>query len=427
MAFRPTQGTFQRTGVRTKLTTAHLAQTMTLLGMNALELLEKVEGELSKNPALELVEGRHCPKCNRRLPGSSLCPKCSYQGNTQGEEPIVFVSPPEHNYTYTGSTGSYEDVDTDAFSPDTEDLATYVLQQIAAEIAPADREIAVHIASSLDKDGLLAIPIMEIARYRHVDPERVYAVIEVMQRADPVGVASANEQEALLVQLDVLGDEVPRPELTRRAVEEGFQHLTKKQFVELGRLLGISKTEAEKIANFIGESLNPYPARAFWGSTRHISSDTTQVYQRPDVIMARADDSEETRLIVEVMWPIRGLLRINPAFKQALAEAPEAKADKWKADMEQANLLVKCLSQRNHTLVRLMQKLAKMQRDFILAGPAHIQPITRVHTWPKTLKYMNQLFHALSLAKPYSCLPATSFPFPSSLTAVCTSAPLSRE
>jgi len=378
MAFQPRQGTFQRTGVRTKLTTAHLAQTMTLLGMNALELLEKIEGELANNPALELVEGRHCPNCNRRLPSNSRCPKCSYQGSAQGEEPIVFVSPPEQNYTYSGSTGRFEDIDSDVFSPDTEDLATYVLQQIADEIAPADREIAVHIASSLDKDGLLSIPIMEIARYRHVDPERVYAIIDVMQRADPIGVASGNEQEALLVQLDVLGDKVPHPVLARRAVEEGFQFLTKKQFSELGRLLKISKGEAESLANFIGDSLNPYPARAFWGNTRHISSDTAQVYQRPDVIMRCAENSEDTRLIVEIMWPIRGMLRINPDFKRAITEAPENKADKWKADMEQANLLVKCLSQRNHTLVRLMQKLAKIQREFILAGPAHIQPITRV-------------------------------------------------
>ncbi|RPI33283.1 MAG: hypothetical protein EHM70_06475 [Chloroflexota bacterium] len=47
------------------LTTAHLAQTMTLLGLSAVELRQKVEGALSTNPALEMAEGRRCPSCRR--------------------------------------------------------------------------------------------------------------------------------------------------------------------------------------------------------------------------------------------------------------------------------------------------------------------------------------------------------------------------
>lgn len=50
------------------LTTAHLAQTMTLLGLTALELRQKVEAELAANPALELVNEHRCPTCHRRLP-----------------------------------------------------------------------------------------------------------------------------------------------------------------------------------------------------------------------------------------------------------------------------------------------------------------------------------------------------------------------
>jgi RNA polymerase sigma-54 factor len=48
------------------LTTAHLAQTMSLLEMNNQELVEKIEGELANNPALDLTEDQHCPTCNRK-------------------------------------------------------------------------------------------------------------------------------------------------------------------------------------------------------------------------------------------------------------------------------------------------------------------------------------------------------------------------
>ena len=40
-------------------------------------------------------------------------------------------------------------------------------------------------------------------------------------------------------------------------------------------------------------------------------------------------------------------------------------------------LLVKCLQQRDHTLVRLMQQLVVIQRQFIMKGDAHLLPVTR--------------------------------------------------
>jgi RNA polymerase sigma-54 factor len=104
------------------------------------------------------------------------------------------------------------------------------------------------------------------------------------------------------------------------------------------------------------------------------NADAPATYQRPDIIVRRQEDG---RLVVEVMWPLRGILRVNPLFQQALREAPEDKAEQWKIDIEQANLLIKCLAQRNQTIVRLMQVLAVIQRQFILAGDAHIKPFTR--------------------------------------------------
>ncbi len=77
------------------LTTAHLAQTMTLLSMTADELRQEIEGELSTNPALEMVEERRCPTCNRLLPSRGNCPVCSCPKSDDPEEPVVFISPRE--------------------------------------------------------------------------------------------------------------------------------------------------------------------------------------------------------------------------------------------------------------------------------------------------------------------------------------------
>ena len=82
-------------------------------------------------------------------------------------------------------------------------------------------------------------------------------------------------------------------------------------------------------------------------------------------------------LIVEIAMPFYGTLRVNPLFREALQQAPAEKSELWQEDLEQATLLVKCLQQRNHTIVRLMQRLVVIQREFILNGDAYIKPITR--------------------------------------------------
>src|SRR5512142_404418 len=88
------------------LTTAHLAQTMSLLSLTAGELRQQIDAELAANPALEMVDERRCPTCGRLLPGRGACPACSHPKQASPDEPIVFVSPREIMY---GGGGASED------------------------------------------------------------------------------------------------------------------------------------------------------------------------------------------------------------------------------------------------------------------------------------------------------------------------------
>jgi len=233
------------------------------------------------------------------------------------------------------------------------------------------------LLTSLDEDGLLTVTLSEVARFHHVPITSVEAVADLIHRADPIGVGASSPTEALLVQLEALQDQAPHPELCARAVQEGMAFLSKQHHNDLAQLLGVKRAEAEEIADFIANNLNPYPARANWGNMRTATNEAPATYQRPDVIIREQVGDDRGRLVVEVMWPLRGLLRVNPLFQEALQEAPEDKAEQWKIDLDQATLLIKCLAQRNHTIVRLMQILGVLQRDYILNGDAQIKPLTR--------------------------------------------------
>ena len=357
------------------LTTAHLAQTMTLLSLTAAELREQIESELASNPALELLEERRCPTCSRPLPPHGPCPACSRPTGPNPDEPIVFISPRED--FYFGGSAAADDLPEDNFSTATEDLPTYVLRQIAPELDKEDRSLAAYLLTHLDEDGFLTVSVMEVARYHHVPVAKVQRLVELIQRADPVGVGSSSPQEALLVQLQVLSEVKAVPPLAGQAIREGMELLSRHQYSELARLLKVNLRTAQEIARFIGDNLNPFPGRTHWGDTREPSSSASQVYNHPDIIISHLNDRRDNPLVVEIIMPLFGTLRVNPMFKSAIREGGSERVDEWKADMERASLFVKCLQQRNHTMQRLMQRVVSIQTNFILRGEAYLNPLTR--------------------------------------------------
>src|SRR5574340_214393 len=356
------------------VTTAHLAQTMTLLNQTVDELYEQIQRELA-NPALELVEERRCPTCRRVLPNTGSCPVCSLPTSPEGEEPVVFVSPRED--FYPSGTASAENIPDEPLSPMVEDLPTFVLRQIAADLAPEQRKIAAYLLTHLDDDGFLTIPLVDVARYYHVLPSEVEAVQKIIQHAEPIGVGSYNPQEALLVQLDVLSETRAVPALATAVVKEGMDQLSRHQYPELAKMLKATSVQVHDAVKFISENLNPFPGRAHWGDVRQPSAKGGQTYYYPDIIINHLNDIPDNPLVVEIILPIRGTLQINQMFRQAARQASDDAKEGMKSDLDRAALFVKCLQQRNHTMQRLMHRVAVFQRDYILYGDRYIKPLTR--------------------------------------------------
>jgi RNA polymerase sigma-54 factor len=192
-----------------------------------------------------------------------------------------------------------------------------VLRQIAFELRPEDRLLAAHILSSLDEDGLLNVPLAEIALYHHVLPSRLESILRLIQRADPVGVGAPSPQQALLVQLDVLAESRAVPPLAYSAIRQGMDLLSRHQYTELGHLIGATTRQVEQIARFIADNLNPFPARAFWGDIHQGKGQAPNVYTSPDLIISCLDGKPNTSFLVEIISPFAGLLRVNSLFRSA--------------------------------------------------------------------------------------------------------------
>ena len=366
------QGHYQQTLTNTS---AHLAQTMTLLSMPATELAEKIDSELSTNPALELINERRCPQCKRLLPASGPCPVCSQPINYESQEPIVFISPREDFYTHSSSEAG-ESPD-EPYASEEIDLPTFVLRQIAGDLAVDDRMIAAYILNHLDEDGFLTTTAQEIARYQHRHPADVQNLIDRIKRCDPVGVCSLDPKEALLTQIEVLRETAKIPPYTKEVIENHLNKLSQHHYQDIAKALGASTAQIERVSEFVIQNLNPFPARAHWGDVRNPNSGGSQVFHQPDILIYHLNENPKNPLVVEIILPIRGTLRVNPLFKASLKEVSEDKSEEWRNDIEKASLLIKCIQQRSNALKMLLEKLVAYQQNFINGGEIEMKPLTR--------------------------------------------------
>jgi RNA polymerase sigma-54 factor len=344
--------------------------------MNVDELNQEIIRSMAENPALVMKEERHCPNCGRLLSGNQICPVCSKPKNPGTDEAIVFLSP-RSEFNYSQSSADEDIYMSEIDNTDEVSLAEFVLRQIAYDLEDQDRIIAAYILNQLDEDGFLNESLAEIAMYYHVPLSRVENVKHMIQHSEPIGVGSATPEEALMVQLEVLNETKPVPPYYFDLIRLGFEVLSKKQYAQIAHSLKISSNEAKDAVDFISKNLYPFPARAHWGSFRLPSEEKSDVYTHPDVIINHMNNDPNLPLVVEIITPTYGTLDINPLYKQAIKQSTEDTKEDLKTDYEKANLLIKCIQQRNNTMQRLMEKIVRLQKDFINQGEKFLQPVTR--------------------------------------------------
>ncbi len=204
-------------------------------------------------------------------------------------------------------------------------------------------------------------------------------MLKKIQRCDPLGISARNVQDALLIQIEFLSATLQIPEFTKQAISEEFELLTKRQFSELAKKMGTTSQKVKLISQFISDNLNPFPARAHWGNVRQPNDSKPEVYHQPDILIYYLNNKPGNPLVIEIITPSRGTLRINSLFKKAIKDQNGEKREAWKKDLDKASLLIKCLQQRNNTMRQLMENLVEIQKSYIIHGDTYMKPLTRAH------------------------------------------------
>jgi len=222
--------------------------------------------------------------------------------------------------------------------------------------------IGEQIIGNIDPNGYLDASLEEIARITDSNVDRVEDVLKRIQLFDPVGVASRNLQECLMVQANLY---FPENELVKTIIEKYLKYLENKNYAELVRKLKRPSEEVKEAIEVI-LSLNPRPGSAY-------SSEEPQ-YISPDVYVTKVDDD------FVIMLNDEGLpkLRISPYYREFLKKKnrvpPEVK-EYIQEKLKSASWLIKSIHQRQRTLYRVAESIVRLQRDFFEKGIGHLKPM----------------------------------------------------
>jgi len=336
-------------------------QSIKMMELPIIDLREKIEEELERNPALEVLEDRTTVSIDDAP-------------DAKGEEYEYFESTSDSGYISSGAQAAADEkqrfIEGALSHPET--LQEHLLWQLRLE--PVDenvRRIGELLIQNLDEDGFHKEPVELLLR--NEDPALIAGALKVVRALDPAGTCTADYNESLEVQLALLPN---APSGAREALSH-LELLEKGNTAEAAKKMGCTEEELSRIHEVIKE-LSPFPGRCFFsGETRYVVPDIQVVKKEGEFVI----------ILNEEEIPVLG---INPFFMK-VAERPrseereqeerEKKEEKPARDFVRENIrearwFINSINQRNHTLLKVARGIVEFQRAFFLEGPKHLAPLT---------------------------------------------------
>jgi RNA polymerase sigma-54 factor len=227
---------------------------------------------------------------------------------------------------------------------------------------------------NLSDDGYLRVTLEELAKEAEppASPEEMEAVLPLVQRIGPMGIAARNLEECLLVQLTADpsfgagGGALPEDALEVRLIRHHLKDIEANRYPQMAKALGVGINDVQKAVERI-RRLNPRPGTA-------VSPQRTLPII-PDVRIAWDDEAGEWRVTVERRTTPE--LYISRAYRRLVKQQGlDEKTRGFVArNIRSAQWLIDAIEQRRDTLERVARSIVKFQQPFFDEGPDQIRPL----------------------------------------------------
>ncbi len=368
--------------------TPQLQQAIKLLQLNHMELAELINQELTENPVLEEVNENEAPADNLETAadGETFDPEIQQQNDeaAQVQEPKpeeqllsgkdevnwdayledfneTSSSAPSMKET-SDETPTYENTLTKTTS-----LEEHLQWQLTMlNLMENEERLGQLIIASLNDEGYFEGDLVSLCAHAGIEVEDGEEILKMVQVFDPLGIASRDLKECLLVQARFL---TPPNPLVETIIENHMVELEKHNIPSIAKTLGLpieKVVEAQKIIH----EFEPKPGSIF--------TETETQYITPDIYINKVG----TNFVIHMNDDGIPRLRVSNYYKSIVQkEAAQGKegggqAKEYVQDKLRAALwLIRSIQNRQKTIYKVTEAILARQKDFFEKGTQHLRPM----------------------------------------------------
>ncbi len=321
--------------------TPKMEYSLKILKLGNEELSEMIHEEILSNPALEYDE--------------------------QSDKSSVLIQRNQEDADYYKHKNKKGQDDQD-FSNEIKDesfikqtLSEFLKEQlIFLKLDKKTKLIVEFLVESLDEKGYLSFELEEITKKLRCDKKSAEKAVVIIQKMEPSGVGARSLRECLLIQLENQGK---KNTLTYLLADKYLEKIADNKIKHIAEELGIEIAETQELIREI-KMLNPKPGASFY-------SGITQ-YIKPDIVIEQG----EMGLVISINEANIPNIKINTEYCKYLKLTQDKELVKYLGDnYSNASWLLKCINQRNDTLEKIAEVLAKQQKDFFEKGKGFLRPL----------------------------------------------------
>ncbi|MCX8009897.1 MAG: RNA polymerase factor sigma-54, partial [Ignavibacteria bacterium] len=210
---------------------------------------------------------------------------------------------------------------------------------------------------------------LELFEHIKIPMDKAKSLLREIQHFDPLGIASRNLQECLLIQIEEKEIDSKLKSRVKKILEEAFEDFAQKRYESIIEKFQLTKEELREALSVI-QSLNPKP-----GEGETLSADLNQI--TPDLIVEKIDDRFLVYLNERYVTPLRISKEYEAMMSRKRAKSKSEKEVKQflKEKYDNAKWFIEAISQRKVTMLKIMNAIVEKQRDFFEYGEKFLKPM----------------------------------------------------
>jgi len=350
-----------------------------LLQLNTLSLEQRIKQEIEMNPLLDeqlLDEAELTQDQDEIEPVEKSEDELESASDDYDSEDYMNEGDLDEDRVYNGK----EDEDkVRPLAPTRVSLTDKLLDQLHLLDEPEELIILGEmIIQSLDMDGYFTqslenlVDDLDIFDHIEISLADANRLLKKIQIFEPIGIASKNLQECLLIQLHNSNFDQYYTFLAEKILTEYYEDFANKRFEIIEKKLDLTNETLKKTFELIYK-LNPKP-----GEGNIEVEEANQI--SPDFTIEKIDDnfivSLNDRSVPSVTINQTYLEMLNTNKRKRKINTRQKEAHKFlREKFESAKWFIASINQRRHTLISIMRAILEKQFEFFEIGPKALKPM----------------------------------------------------